>query len=578
MRDTMAARGPDGHGLWSCDWATLAHRRLAVVDLSPDAAQPMLSPDGLHALVYNGELYNDADLRRELAAAGAVFRTRCDTETVLRALMHAGAGALPQMRGMYALGWLDQSRRTLLLARDPLGIKPLYYAVVDGGRELVFASDIRAILAHPLVPARPDPVAVSAYLTTIRTVMGERTLFSGVRMLRPGHGLEIDASAQDLRIRRFDQPIKGQGCEDLDPQIAAERIRRAVTDSVRRHLRSDVPVCALLSGGLDSTVIASLLAADLGPIRTYCSGAEGPTGLGEDFDFARLVAGRIGSAHTDVPISRERFAQRWGEMVAELGVPLSTPNEVAIADVCARLRADGNIVALSGEGADELFAGYAGPMAQAAAYESSPLQGRVHPGEFQLNANAWVLPALKPSLLSQAALRATESDAALVEYYRDEFDRTREFQGEPLQAHLLFQRRINLAGLLQRLDTASMLASVEGRTPFADRVVCALAESLPMAMKYTPASADHAARTKTILRLAFADMVPAEVIRRPKASFPLPFQEWVADSVRPLRDSAFARELFSPAAIDQIASNPAQLWNLAWPAINLAMWGQRWWG
>src|SRR5262245_54039242 len=183
----MAHRGPDGAGIWDAGHVVFAHRRLAVIDPTPAAAQPFLSRDGRNALVYNGELYNDTDVRRELAALGSDFRTRSDTETVLAALLTWGVGALPRLRGMYALAFYDARHERLLLARDPLGIKPLYWArngASDSG-ETAFASEVKPLLSLPWLSPRPDMVTASSYLTTIRTTLGRRTLYQGIDTLEP---------------------------------------------------------------------------------------------------------------------------------------------------------------------------------------------------------------------------------------------------------------------------------------------------------------------------------------------------------------------------------------------------------
>jgi asparagine synthase (glutamine-hydrolysing) len=572
----------------------LAHRRLIVVDPSPGGAQPMATADGGFAITYNGELYNNAEIRRELKARGVRFRSASDTETVLMALACWGPSALHRFRGMYALGFYDADGQRLILARDPLGIKPLYYAIARAGghEELVFASEPRAILTHPAIPARPDLVSVSAYLTTIRTVMDGRTLFDGVRTLRPGQAVLHELGGSTLVAR----PLPPPPDEPAPVEDAQRLVRRAVVDSVRLHLRSDVPLCCLLSGGLDSSIVAGVAARELGELHTYCSGSRG--GPADDFHFARLAADAIGTSHTEAPVMRELFRERWPEMVSAQGIPLSTPNEVAINEVARTLRRAGRIVTLSGEGADEVFGGYESPIRDAAEFEGL-IQGSgagaalrasgAHPGEFQLHASAWMSVAAKSGVLREPVRRGTESDHALIEFYRHEFESCRAACGgrdgapmlEALAPHLRFQRRVNLAGLLQRLDTATMLAGVEGRTPLADVAICALAESLPVADKLSlpeAAGGSGTIGTKLVLRRAFRDDIPREVMDRPKASFPLPFQDWVGDHASMLSASSFAREIFEPAAIAAVASDPARLWQLAWPMINIAMWGRCWWG
>lgn len=568
LRDLMTHRGPDDAGLWRRENVVLAHRRLSVLDPTPGGRQPMVSPDGLTALVYNGELYNDAELRGELEAEGVVFRTSCDTETVLHALTRWGAGALPRFRGMFALGFYDARAHTLTLARDPFGIKPLYYC--RAGTELVFASEVAPILAHPAVTPEPDFAGVSAYLSTIRTTIGERTLFAGVRTLLPGQVLTFDLSGDELRVTSSELPAAAQDAESTD-------LRAVVEGSVRAHLRSDRPLCCLLSGGLDSSICAHGAAPLVALLHTYCSGApdaEAVDGVpqSEDFAHARLVADAVGSVHTEAPVSRGLFAERWGQIVSRTGVPLSTPNEVAINEVARTLRTDGHIVTLSGEGADEMFGGYDRPLRLAAAHVAA---GNDDPGLFQLASTAWVPPDTKPSLLREHVWRGLDGDAHLVETYRETYRRVAVGTDDPLDAHLRFLRRVNLAGLLLRLDSATMLESVEGRTPFADVRVAGAADALPMARRFS--ISPDGANTKTALREAFAGDLPEAVVRRPKASFPLPFQRWVGDRADALGHPLLA-ELFTEAAIEAVRANPSGLWSLAWGMVNLGMWAARWWG
>lgn len=601
LRDLLAHRGPDGAGLWrdARDQFLLAHRRLAVVDLSPQGAQPMAMRDAdgreRWVIAYNGELYNDAELREDLGREGVAFRTRSDTETVLAALGTWGLAGVERLRGMYAIAAVDVVRRRLVLARDPLGIKPLHYWVGpadNGGIQVVFASEPRAVVAHPDIGARPDLVAASAYLTTIRTTLGERTLFEGVRTLLPGEVMTFDlgdgpsaGSVERLRI--------GVGAAVLP---RGGDFRAALQDSVARHLRADVPVCSLLSGGLDSSVVVTL-AARLGggrPVRTYASGHDDGSSDG-DLAHARAVSAHLGTVHTEAPVDRAMFRERWPEMIARRGMPLSTPNEVAINEVARRLRADGQVVALSGEGADELLAGYELPMRQAWDFEVERRSrgAATHApggGQFQMRSNAWIAPEAKALVFRPEVWRGVEQDATLATWYEETFAAIRADvearEGDVaggdedatltrgVQAHLEFHQRVNLAGLLARLDTATMLEGVEGRTPFADVGVARAANALPMSQKYDRASG----ATKIALRRAFAADLPAAVVSRPKASFPLPFQEWVVDHAPVLQRSQLARMLFTDAAIESVCADPGRVWNLAWPMINLALWGEAVWG
>ncbi|MFT5422300.1 MAG: asparagine synthase (glutamine-hydrolyzing) [Phycisphaerales bacterium] len=579
MRDALAHRGPDDEGLEDLGNVLFGHRRLSVIDPTPAGHQPFFSPDRRFVMVYNGELYNDAELRRELAESyGVSFKTSCDTETVLHAVAAWGTGAAAKMRGMYAFALLDTLEHRLVLARDPLGIKPLYVhtraAGATGGQELTFASEPTAILQHPQIRFEPDWPALSAYLTTIRTVTGARTLFKGIESLRPGEWRTYDLTNAGLAHETHDAGSA------MSWPVPEGTLTEAVEASVEAHLRSDVPMCSLLSGGLDSSIIAACTMAKVGSLNTYCSGAttDDPA---EDFQYARQMAKALGTNHTEAVVSREMFAQRWPDMVRRQGVPMSTPNEVAINEVCRKLRAQGHVVTLSGEGADELFGGY-GPPLQVIHDHCAKLRTPIDPdgGTFQLRSQQWVPLETKGLVLNPAISGQIQDDALVVQGYQREFARMVDAgpNDHPMQAHLRFQRRINLVNLLQRLDTASMLESVEGRTPFADPVIAAMAEQLPLVSKFHPA-ADRKSLpgTKLVLREAFADRLPAEVVLRPKASFPLPFIPWMPDHVSIL-DRPAARELFSGLAVQTVKDNPVREWPLAWPMLNAILWYERWAG
>ncbi|MCB9846577.1 MAG: asparagine synthase (glutamine-hydrolyzing) [Phycisphaeraceae bacterium] len=584
MRDRMVHRGPDDAGLIDGGNVLLAHRRLAIRDPSPMGRQPMATPDGRFHLVYNGELYNEPEIRLELTRQGAVFGSGCDAETVLLALAAWGSSGLSRLRGMFALALWDVAAGTLLLARDPLGIKPLHVwrGRVGGHAEIAFASEIPALFVHPAVSAAPDPVTLSSYLTTIRVTLGRRTMFRDITTLMPGESITVDLSSESLgeSRRSFARIDAAEECE-----VSDEHVREVVRQSVGRHLVSDVPTCCLLSGGLDSTILAKVAMDRAGGLTTYCSGDPSADPERSDLAFARRVSRWLGSEHVEVPITGESFLGRWTELLALGGVPLSTPNQVAIFEVAAAMRSRGHIVTLSGEGADELFAGYVGPTLACLDFVGT---GQPDAGLFHVDANAWAPRSAKAALLAPTWASDAEDDRVLIETYRSLFDAC----VDPARAdcgvlsHLRFQRGVNLEGLLRRLDAMTMLAGVEGRTPLADVEVARMADSLPVRRRFVDNSeADwpaerraEAARSKVALRDAFAPELPEEIVRRPKASFPLPFEGWVSRLSGALRRSEFAREVFLPGALEVVSRDPSGLWRLSWPMINLAMWGDRWWG
>ncbi len=568
-------------------------------------------------LVYNGELYNTNEIRETLRDRGASWPdARSDARWMGRALMEFGESATTHprlLRGMFAVGYVDFRNHRFLLARDPLGIKPLYYSrvVARGVTHVAFASELPALvtLVSTLTNTSPQPdiVAVSAYLTTIRTTLGERTMFRGCRAVLPGQTLSFDLESDTLVCKVSTRiPTSADITSNSSPDRSSSRpaiatnlseldtingTRNVIIESVHAHLESDVPRCALLSGGLDSAIIAAIASEKVRSqgqqLQTFCAGALDGDIEGPDFAFARSFAKQLGTRHHEAAVTQQDFTTAWPSMVNQLGLPLSTPNEVAIHAVSKLLRAQGCVVALSGEGADELFCGYDTALDMAFAYEQ---QGGVDPGFFTLNANAWVPLDAKSSLLSDDAFQAAARDESLPTWYREEFARaTAERENDhPLQPHARFLRRVNLLGLLQRMDTATMLAGVEGRTPFADARVMDWAESLPIPAKFNT-DRTHAMRTKRVLRQAFDDMIPHDILQRPKASFPLPFEKWIAaegffDSLSrttgcdSLLSSDFATHVFSREGVDTVVSLAKTHWHLAWPVFNLLLWGNRWWG
>ncbi len=613
MRDMMAHRGPDDSGILEADNIMFAHRRLSIIDLL-NGRQPMTSADGAFTIVYNGEIYNDLELRADLERLGVPLRTRCDTETVLEALRIWGPSAVERLRGMFAFGAWDKRNRRLILARDPMGLKPLYYALI--GNELVFSSDLPALLAYPGISPKPCWPAISWYLTSIRTTLGHRTLFDGVFTVQPGELIVVEPTDSAPRIERrfFWREPPRDHLLDASDDVVARMVREAVFDSVQRHRRSDVPQCILLSGGIDSSILA-YVTREIEPgadLQTWCSGDSGtPDG---DFAFARVMARKVGAHHHEVPVGREAFQSLWPRLVESNGVPVGTANETAILAVSLGLKAHAT-VALSGEGADELFAGYgltilsgmdqihsARPEAQwpggdtgreryraelAQAYGTTELGTMI---DHYLRVMSWVPMKAKGAVLGPAALREIAGDQAIVEELDSQLRRDQDDIPDPerlLRAH----RRINLTGLLARLDTSTMLAEVEGRTPFADVRVAELALSIPLSRKLAVQRApdggwssarklmdERRARTKVILRKAFEPYIPAEILDRPKASFELPFHKWLEPGVVALRDSRWARSVLTPQVAQALGKQPDKMPMIAWPVLNLTLWGQRWWG
>src|SRR5437899_1742659 len=351
MRDSLRHRGPDDAGLFLEGPVGLGHRRLSIVDPA-GGGQPMAGEDGGLRIVYNGEIYTHASLRPGLEARGHTYRTRSDTETILHLYEEEGERCVERLRGMFAFALWDRAAGRLLLARDRLGIKPLYYALT--GDELIFASEIKAILEAGRLRPSFNEAILPEYLAT-RFVSGEETFFRGVRKLLPGRTLSWSAG-EGLRERRYGRLPAVAGDARATLEERAEEVRTRLTDTVRSHLMSDVPLGLFLSGGIDSSGLLALMATMVkGPVRTFSVGFSEPRE--NELAFARLMARAIRAEHREVVVSAGEFFGELPRLVWHEDEPIAFPSSVPLYFV-SRLARDHVKVVLTGEGADELFLGY----------------------------------------------------------------------------------------------------------------------------------------------------------------------------------------------------------------------------
>ncbi len=353
MRDVITHRGPDESGLYCDEVAGLAHRRLSIVDLAA-GQQPLANEDDSIWIVFNGEIYNHAEIRRLLESAGHRYKTRCDTETILHAYEEWGDRALERFRGMFAFAIWDRPRRRLLLARDRLGIKPLYWTIVRD--RLVFGSEIKAVLESGLVETEANEAAIPELLST-RYLSGTETLFKGIHRLLPGHLLVFE----DGRARTsmwWDVPsIDHQAAHDpLSERETVDRFRHALEEAVRTRLMADVPLGMFLSGGLDSSAIAALMARMIDrPLQTFSVAFE--QRAYSELEYARQVSRAIGADAHEVVINDSDFFGALPRLVWHEDEPIAHPSSVPLFFV-SRLASEHVKVVLTGEGSDELLAGY----------------------------------------------------------------------------------------------------------------------------------------------------------------------------------------------------------------------------
>jgi asparagine synthase (glutamine-hydrolysing) len=612
MRDVIEHRGPDDSGLLLDGAVGLGHRRLSIVDVSA-GHQPMTNEDDTLHIVFNGEIYNHAEHRPALEARGHRYRTHCDTETILHLYEDHGAACVERLRGMFAFAIWDQRRRELFIARDRLGVKPLYYVHRADG-SLFFASEIKSLLAARAVRAEINYAAFPDYLANHGT-SGEETLFAGVKRLLPGHTLLWRADGA-LKIEKywdihFAEYANGDGDE------ISTRGRRSDADyiaewselfrkSVELRLMADVPLGMFLSGGIDSSAIAAEMSGMVSdPIKTFSVAFKEREA--NELYYARLVAEKFKTDHHEIIVSPADFFHALPRLVWHEDEPLAHPSSVALYFV-SRLAARHVKVVLTGEGSDEMLAGYerynktiynlqlasryhklTGASVRRAVsrrIESLPLDSKVR---HKLRRTFLCLPpdieglyfdnfavftrAMQNGLLTEDA-RERAGDIAPYRDMRRYFEtgETRSLLNRMLYA----DTKTYLQELLMKQDQMSMAASIESRVPFLDHKLVEFTARLPQHLKLR-----RGWTTKYILRESMKDVLPAQILSRKKMGFPVPVGAWFRGAYRGiveeyvLSERAAARGLFEPAYVRELVArheagenHTERLWSL----VNVEIW------
>jgi asparagine synthase (glutamine-hydrolysing) len=538
MVASMGHRGPDGRGavLRGADGWTVGvgHTRLSILDLSNLGSQPMTDHLGEAAISYNGEVYNFMDLRNELIDEGVTFKSRSDTEVILEGYLRWGLDVFPRLRGMFALAIWDQAKRKLVLARDSLGIKPLY--VYCDGKTVLFASEIRALLASGLVPRRLDRTGLASYLS-FGSVSAPRTIIEGVESLMPGDCLEIIPGDSLMICRSRFRARSDRRRPPVSREQAVEELSALLTDSVARHLVSDVPVGLFLSGGIDSTAIAAILGQKLNrPIQSFnVAFAE------EEYSesrFATSVAEKCRTEHRELLLSESSMLGMMPEAIRSMDQP--TMDGVNTWVVSKAVSEAGIKVALSGLGGDELFCGYSSfkraqvlnrvrrvprPMRAAAASAGRALlEGSVRAEKFwdmlESDADATAAYAVSRRLFSPNEVRALAGLHAPEPAWP-------QATGDVINSVSMLETQGYMANtLLRDTDFMAMAHSLEVRVPFVDAEVVDYVMRLPGAWKMDKN------RPKPLLLDALGEMIPDSIWRRPKMGFTLPFRKWMASALK----------------------------------------------
>ncbi len=578
MLGLIAHRGPDGEGLHAEPGFAMGMRRLSIIDLA-GGDQPIWNEDRKIGVVFNGEIYNYVELRRELEAKGHVFTTHSDTEVLVHLYEDLGAKMMSRLRGMFAFCIFDQTKRSLLLARDHFGQKPLYYSA-NGGR-LAFASELKCLLALPWVPRDIDDEAFLDWAAWL-SLPAPRTHLRHVRKLPAGCALEVSLDAPDRAAPRRYWQYDLTGEPDLtDSAAAVEALDAALTESIAVHLRADVPLGVLLSSGLDSRVVTAYAQEKMGgTMQTFT------VGFGdEDSEFigAARTAREIGSRHHQLLLGARDFAESMDRVAWHLDEPIGDPACFAVLRVCELAREHVKVL-LSGEGSDELFGGYDArysgmlatmqrsaslrrwrallprPRTIAGASRWQRLFVRAHStpaGETAL-LRMEGLPgdvrhprALNPAQLQRLIERARILGGAVFRPQRD-----------LLSSLLTFDLDWQLAeSLLQKADKMSMAASIELRTPLLDREVAAVAARIPSSLKLPPGGPGKLILRQTLARKLNED--PA----RPKKGFPVPIAAWLAG---PLREQVEAELFAENSTVGALLDRP--LLRAAWEDVVARRW------
>jgi len=561
MSSTLDHRGPDDAGYFIDQDAGLGHRRLSIIDLE-GGKQPIFNEDRSAAIVFNGEIYNYMDLREDLMARGHIFQTRSDTETIIHAYEEYGCAFVERLRGMFAIAIWDRRLRRLVLARDRLGLKPVYYW--EGKGAFAFASEIKALLQISQIRREVDPDALDLYLS-LRYVPGPRTMFKGILKLQPGHILVLDPAGVHIR-RYWDIEIGAE--TDAGDEECLSGFERLLEESVRLRLMSEVPLGVFLSGGIDSSTILAVMrkAGNGEPPRSFSIGYEAATRGEEESNelpFARQAAHAFDAQHHEYQLNSTEFKDAITKIVWHLDEPLADPSCIPLYFL-SKLAREHITVVLSGEGADEILAGY-GIYRKMLALEG--LNRRFSP-------LAWLAPKLAPfvpghrirnylrlagltledrytgvsrGLLpgTKAGLLTGSDDSLLHDLYAShaKADAT-----SPLDRMLYQDLKIWLPdNLLMKADKMTMATGLELRVPFLDHRLVEFAFTLPQTLKI------RHGQGKYLLRRAMARVLPDTILRRPKKGFPVPTEFWLRAELRDLvRDTL----LCSGSACRQYFNNP----------------------
>ncbi|MUL67821.1 asparagine synthase (glutamine-hydrolyzing) [Mycobacterium sp. CBMA 234] len=548
MTDSLASRGPDSSGLWVRDGVALGHRRLAIIDLSSHGHQPMHDPELGLTVVFNGCIYNYPQLRKELSAKGYRFFSHSDTEVVLKGYREWGERVVDHLYGMFAFAVAETESGRLLLARDRLGVKPLYWCDAPGGA-LRFASSLPALVAAGGVDTELDPIALQHYLSFHSVVPAPRTILRGVSKLPPGTIMRIEPDGRRTETTYW-EPVFERSVEQVgwSEQDWRDAVLASLRTAVERRLVADVPVGCLLSGGLDSSLIVGLLAeAGQHGLATFSIGFESAGGEeGDEFKYSDVIARHFDTDHHQIRIDSSRMLPALSGAIGAMSEPMMSHDCVAFYLLSQEVSQHVKVVQ-SGQGADEIFAGYHWypPMAHAAADDPTAALARYRAAFFD-RSHAAVNRLLQP----QWRLEHDAAGAFVLQNFTHPGAATATDRALRLDTTVML-----VDDPVKRVDNMTMAWGLEGRVPFLDHELVELAATCPPELKTAQGG-------KGVLKEAARKIIPHDVIDRPKGYFPVPALKHLAgpylDLVRDALHSRAARDrgLFAPDAVTEMLADP----------------------
>lgn len=547
MSERLAHRGPDGQGTYIHGSVGLAHRRLAIIDLSEDARQPMTNEDGTLWLVYNGEIYNYPDLREELFRKGHKFRSKADSEVILHAYEEWGTACLERFNGMWAFALWDAKKEQLFCARDRFGIKPFYYTEVAG--IFLFASEIKALLAHPDAGTRPDDKTLLSYLAWGMLDHSEKTMFEGIFQLRPAHALVVTRNGAQAPVRYWDVAVNPAVFSGQDDEAAASRLIGLLRDATRIHLRSDVPVGTCLSGGIDSSALTLLINGLIRDEAPESVGARQKTfsAVFDDrrFDESRYIDEVVAATGVDAYRTQPAADMVWDDMRRLLYMQDEPFGSLSIyAQYCVmRLAAERVKVVLDGQGADELLAGYL-------AYQSSFIRGLIRTLHWGTAIREIIGVLRHHRTFFSDALRQLFIRAGRRRLLKGKTDSVSRYSGSLDRVLYRELTASNLTALLHYEDRNSMAFSIESRVPYLDVHVAEYIAALPQDQKI------RRGVSKPVLRRSVKGLIPESIrCRMDKMGFVTPEEVWMKGELRPFvlelltSDTFHRRPYWDPDAV-----------------------------